>query len=430
MKKSFIEELKWRGMLHDMMPGTEEQLNKEVTTAYIGFDPTAPSLHIGNLATIMLLKHFQLAGHKPIALVGGATAMIGDPSGKSAERAFLSEETIRYNEQCIQQQLAKFLDFDAGSCSAELLNNYDWFKEIGFLQFLRDVGKHITVNYMMAKDSVKNRMETGISYTEFTYQLMQGYDFLYLYQNKNCKLQMGGSDQWGNITTGTELIRRIAGDEAYALTTPLITKADGTKFGKSEGGENIWLDPKMTSPYKFYQFWINVSDEDAERLIKVFSLKEREEIEALIEQHKQVPHLRVLQNTLAEELTERIHSRQELEKAQAATEIFFKKDAVEALKKIDEQTLLEIFEGVPQVSISRGEYQACENITDLLSTVTQSGIFKSKSEARKAIQSNSVSINKEKVSDPQAKPQFELLQGHYLLVQHGKKKYYLVRVND
>ncbi|GIV38441.1 MAG: tyrosine--tRNA ligase [Thermonema sp.] len=430
MKKSFIEELKWRGMLHDMMPGTEEQLNKEVTTAYIGFDPTAPSLHIGNLATIMLLKHFQLAGHKPIALVGGATAMIGDPSGKNAERAFLSEETIRYNEQCIQQQLAKFLDFDAGECSAELLNNYDWFKAIGFLQFLRDVGKHITVNYMMAKDSVKNRMETGISYTEFTYQLMQGYDFLYLYQNKNCKLQMGGSDQWGNITTGTELIRRIAGSEAYALTTPLITKADGTKFGKSEGGENIWLDPKMTSPYKFYQFWINVSDEDAERLIKVFSLKEREEIEALIEQHRQVPHLRVLQNTLAEELTERIHSRQELEKAQAATEIFFKKDAVEALKKIDEQTLLEIFEGVPQVSISRGEYQACESITDLLSTVTQGSIFKSKSEARKAIQANSVSINKEKVSDPQAKPQFELLQGHYLLVQHGKKKYYLVRVND
>lgn len=430
MKKSFIEELRWRGMIHDIMPGTDQQLESETTIAYIGFDPTAPSLHIGNLATIMLLVHLQHAGHKPIALVGGATAMIGDPTGKSSERAFLAEEVIRYNEQCIQRQLEKFLDFDPGPYAAEMLNNYDWFCNMGFLYFLREVGKHMTINYMMAKDSVRSRLETGISYTEFTYQLMQAYDYLHLYRSRGCRLQMGGSDQWGNITAGTELIRRIEGGQAYALTTPLLTKADGTKFGKSEAGENIWLDPSMTSPYRFYQFWMNVSDEDATRLIKVYSLKAKQEIEDLIHQHYQRPHERLLQQAIADELTQRVHSTDALQKAKAATDIFFKKDAIEALRSIDEQTLLQVFEGVPQVHISRTEYMNTTTLTDLLSTTTKGLIFPSKSEARKAIQANSVSINKQKVTNPNMPPHFELLQEHYLLVQHGKKQYFLVRIED
>ena len=426
---NFLEELRWRGMLHDMMPGTEETLAKSMTAGYIGFDPTASSLHLGNLATIMLLVHFQRAGHKPIALVGGATGMIGDPSGKSAERQFLSEETLAHNQAAIKKQLEKFLDFDCGAHAAEMVNNYDWFKEIGFLQFLREAGKHLTVNYMMAKDSVKNRLGEGggISFTEFSYQLLQGYDFYHLYTHKNCRLQMGGSDQWGNITTGTELIRRKAAGEAYALTTPLLTKADGSKFGKSEGG-NIWLDASMTSPYKFYQFLLNQKDEDMPRLIRVFSLKSRTEIEALEAQHQAAPHERHLQKALAEELTLRIHSQEGLENAQQASLILFGKEVVEALRQISEATLLEVFEGVPQVEISKEAYQSCENVTDLLSVATEGQIFKSKGEARKAIQNNAVSVNKSKVSDPQQSADFELLQHKYLLAQNGKKQYYLIKV--
>lgn len=425
MRMNFIEELRWRGMLHDYMPDTEKLLENP-TAGYIGFDPTASSLHIGNLATIMLLVHFQRVGHKPFALVGGATGMIGDPSGKSEERKFLDEETLQKNQEGIRKQLQKFLDFQ-GSNAAEMVNNYDWFKEMGFLEFLRKVGKHITVNYMMAKDSVKNRLGEGggISFTEFSYQLLQGFDFYWLYKHKNVKLQMGGSDQWGNITTGTELIRRIEGGEAYALTTPLLTKADGSKFGKSESG-NVWLDASMTSPYKFYQFFINQADADMPRLIRVFSLKTQNEIEILENEHSQSPEKRILQKALAQELTERIHSSHDLQNAIRASNILFGKDAVEDLKKLDEKTLLEVFEGVPQVKISKDKRSECKNVVDFLA---EAGVFSSKGETRKAIQNNAVSINKIKITSPEATPtDFELLQGKYILAQKGKTNYVLIQV--
>ena len=440
MNKNFIEELRWRGMLQDAMPGTEKQLLKEMTAGYIGFDPTAKSLHIGNLATIMLLKHFQLAGHKPFALVGGATGMIGDPSGKAAERDFLSEETLRYNQDCIGKQLAKFLDFDCGENSAEMVNNYDWFKDFSFLGFLREAGKHLTVNYMMAKDSVKKRLETGISFTEFSYQLLQGYDFYWLYKNKNVRLQMGGSDQWGNITTGTELIRRkestmdIAGndeaadDKAFALTTPLITKSDGTKFGKSESG-NVWLDASMTSPYQFYQFWINVADDESSKLLRVFTLLSQEEIEKLEAEHAEAPHLRIMQKALAKEVTSRVHSENDYENAVKASEVLYGKATLETLQSLDEATFTSIFEGVPQTEISEEEWKTCPNVTDLLSIVTKNEIYTSKGEARRAIQGNAVSINKVRISDMnQTLEGVSLLQGKYLLISKGKKNH-IVKVN-
>lgn len=427
MMKDFIEELRWRGMIHDMMPGTEEQLKKEMTTAYIGFDPTAKSLHIGNLATIMLLKHFQLAGHKPIALVGGATGMIGDPSFKADERKFLDEGTLQENLEGIKKQLSRFLDFNSGANSAEIVNNYDWMKDFSFLGFLRDAGKHITVNYMMAKDSVKKRLETGLSFTEFSYQLLQGYDFYHLYMHKNVKLQMGGSDQWGNITTGTEYIRRKAAGEAFALTTPLVTKADGTKFGKSEGG-NVWLDPEMTSPYKFYQFWLNVSDEDAPKLIRVFTLLSRKEIENLEAEHAHAPHLRVLQKALAKDITIRVHSEEDYKTAVKASELLFGKSTTEDLESIDEKTLLSVFEGVPQVEVTKEALQSVENITEFLAETTKGEIFPSKGEARKMIQGGGVSVNKEKVLATDRKVDYRLLQDKYLLVQKGKKNYFLIKI--
>lgn len=436
MQKNFIDELRWRGMLHDMMPGTEEQLQKEVTSAYIGFDPTASSLHIGNLATIMLLKHFQLAGHKPFALVGGATGMIGDPSGKAAEREFLSEETLRYNQECIKKQLAKFLDFDCGENSAELVNNYDWFKEFSFLGFLRDAGKHLSVNYMMSKDSVKKRLETGISFTEFSYQLLQGYDFYWLFKNKNVRLQMGGSDQWGNITTGTEIIRRkdaghdnVETDEpqhkAYALTTPLVTKADGTKFGKSESG-NVWLDPAMTSPYQFYQFWLNANDADCHRLLRVFTLYTQAEIEALEAEHAEAPHLRIMQKALAKDVTTRVHSLNDYEIAVKASEILFGKGTFEVLEGMSNQDILSVFDGVPQTTISRAAYLECPNIIDLVSVTTNNEIYASKGEARRAIQGNAVSVNKNKIADPNQEVSFSLLNEKFLLIGKGKKNHLLI----
>ncbi|MGD1841130.1 MAG: tyrosine--tRNA ligase [Thermonemataceae bacterium] len=425
--KNFVEELRWRGMLHDMMPETEAQLQKEMTAGNIGFDPTAASLHIGNLATIMLLVHFQKAGHKPFALVGGATGMIGDPSGKSAERQFLSVETLQHNQACIKQQLEKFLDFDAGANAAEMVNNYDWFQEIKFLDFLRDVGKRLTVNYMMAKDSVKNRLTegSGISFTEFSYQLLQGYDFYHLYKHHNCKLQMGGSDQWGNITTGTELIRRIDEGKAYALTCPLLTKADGTKFGKSEQG-NVWLDASMTSPYKFYQFWLNVDDKDLGKLLRVFSLKEKEAIEALETENSTNPN--ALKRALAEELTARIHGEENLAAVVKASSILFSKDALDTIKTIDEALLLEAFDEEPQIELSKSVLQNVENITDFLSSTTQNLIFSSKGEVRRAIQNNAVSINKVKVKDPNQAVDFELLRDKYIIAQNGKRKHYLIKV--
>jgi tyrosyl-tRNA synthetase len=426
--KNFVEELKWRGMVHDIMPGTEEQLNKELTSGYIGFDPTAASLTVGNLVAIMTLVHFQNAGHKPVALVGGATGMIGDPSGKSEERKLLLEETLKYNQECIKKQLSKFLNFDSGENSAELVNNYDWFKNFGFIEFLRDVGKHLTVNYMMSKDSVKKRLETGISFTEFSYQLLQGYDYLHLYKEKKCRLQMGGSDQWGNITAGTELIRRMDGGEAFALTVPLMTKSDGTKFGKSEGG-NVWLDPAMTSPYKFYQFWLNLSDEEAIKFIKIFTLLSKEEIESIEKEHAAAPHERALQKALSKDITIRVHSEEEYNTAVQASEILFGKSTTEDLKSLSEATLLSVFEGVPQVEISLSDFKTIGNVTDLLSVATQSVIFPSKGEARKMITSGGVSINKDKLSGPEQKVEFELLLKKYLLVQKGKKNYYLVKVN-
>ncbi len=432
MKTDFIEELRWRGMLHDMMPGTDEQLKKEMTSGYIGFDPTASSLHIGNLATIMLLVHFQRAGHKPYALVGGATGMIGDPSFKASERSFLDEETLRINQEGIRKQLEQFLDFDCGENSAEMVNNYDWFKDIGFLQFLREAGKFLSVNYMMSKDSVKKRLETGISFTEFSYQLLQGYDFYHLYKNKNVRLQMGGSDQWGNITTGTEIIRRKEGDEegyfkAYALTTPLLTKADGSKFGKSEGG-NIWLDASRTSPFEFYQFWLNQSDEDSPRFLRVFSFKNQQEILALEQSHAEAPHLRIMQKALAEELTIRIHSERAFQLVIKASEVLFGKATLDTLQSIELDEFDTIFDGVPQTEISRQEWNDCTNITDLISTVTKSKVYASKGEARRAIQQNAVSVNKTKVSSAeQPLVDFELLQDRFILISKGKKNH-LIRV--
>lgn len=425
--KDFVAELKWRGMVHDLTPGVDEQLNSGMTTAYIGFDPTADSLHIGNLVQIMTLTHLQQCGHKPIALVGGATGMVGDPSGKSAERNLLDEETLRHNLACVKAQLEKFLIFE-GKNAAEVVNNYDWFKTYGFLDFIREVGKHITVNYMLAKDSVKNRIETGMSFTEFSYQLVQGYDFYWLWKNKGVKLQLGGSDQWGNIVTGTELIRRMAQGDAYAMTTPLITKADGTKFGKSEGG-NVWLDPEKTSPYKFYQYWINSSDEDVVKYIKIFSVKEQKEIDALINQHEEAPHLRTLQKALADEVTERVHSKADLDTAIRASSILFGSSTTEDLASLDEKTLLQIFEGVPQTEISKEALSdETKNVTDLLSELTIGIIFPSKGEARKMIQGGGVSINKVKITSQDQKITFDLLRGKYLLAQKGKKNYYLIKV--
>jgi tyrosyl-tRNA synthetase len=422
----FVDELRWRGMVYDMMPGTEEQLNKEMTTGYIGFDPTADSLHIGNLLPIMLLVHFQRAGHKPLALVGGATGMVGDPSGKSEERKFLDEDTLRYNLSCQRKQLEKFLNFNCGDNSAEIVNNYDWFREFTFLDFLRDVGKHLTVNYMMTKDSVKKRLETGISFTEFSYQLVQGYDYYYLYRHKNCRLQMGGSDQWGNIVTGTELIRRKDGGEAFALTCPLVTRTDGGKFGKSEKG-NVWLDPARTSPYAFYQFWMNVSDEDAEKFIRLFTLLNKDEIDQLIEEHRKAAHLRLLQRKLAGEVTLMVHSKEGLETAIEASEILFGKGTTETLKKLDERTFLSVFEGVPIFSIEKELLDSKINIVDLLGEIT--GIFPSKGEAKRMIKGGGVSVNKGRVEDESNSVSSEdLLNRKYILIQKGKKNYYLITI--
>jgi tyrosyl-tRNA synthetase len=423
----FVDELAWRGLIHDIMPGTAEQLKKEFTKGYIGFDPTADSLHIGSLVPIMLLVHLQRAGHKPIALVGGATGMVGDPSGRSSERQLLSVDQIQANLDGQKKQLENFLDFNCGKSSAEIVNNYDWFKAYNVLDFIRDVGKHITVNYMLAKESVKKRLETGMSFTEFSYQLIQGYDFYWLYKNMGVKLQMGGSDQWGNIVTGTELIRRMDSGEAYALTAPLVKKADGSKFGKSEG-ENIWLDPERTTPYKFYQYWLNSSDEDASNYIRIFTLLEKEEIENLEKEHKEAPHLRILQKTLAEDLTTRVHSKQELDSALKASNILFGKSTTDQLKEIDEKTLLSVFEGVPQCIINKNDFDNTDDITSLLSVTTNGVIFQSKGEARRMIKGGGVSVNKEKIPDPDQKSNFALLNDKYLLVQKGKKNYYLVIV--
>jgi len=423
----FIDELTWRGLIHDMMPGTRELLDKGPISGYIGFDPTANSLHIGNLVPITLLMHFQRCGHKPYALVGGATGMVGDPSGKSEERNLLDEETLRYNESCIKKQLEKFLDFESGSNSAEIVNNYDWFKDMNFLDFIRDVGKHITVSYMMAKDSVKNRLETGISFTEFSYQLVQGYDFYHLHKNHNCMIQMGGSDQWGNIVTGSELIRRMSNGESYALTNPLVTKSDGSKFGKTEKG-NVWLDPKKTSPYQFYQFWLNSSDEDAGKFIRIFSLLDEESINDIELQHQQDPPQRLLQKALSKDITIRVHSEQDYNNSVEASQILFGKSTADKLKTLDETLLLSVMEGVPQMNISKDELNDGTGIIELISEKT--GIFKSKGEARKMINGGGVSINKEKVIDPMAKVFKEnLLNNRYLLVQKGKKQYYLLVAN-
>jgi len=422
---NFVEELRWRGLMHDIMPGTEELLNKEQVTGYVGFDPTADSLHIGNLVPITQLMLFQRAGHKPVALVGGATGMVGDPSGKSDERKLLDEATIQHNIDCQKKQLEKFIDFGDRENSAQLVNNYDWFKNWSFLGFIRDVGKHITVSYMMGKDSVRNRLESGgISFTEFSYQLVQGYDFLHLYRELGCKLQMGGSDQWGNITTGTELIRRMEAGEAFALTAPLVTKSDGTKFGKSEDG-NVWLDPKKTSPYKFYQFWLNVADEDAIKFIKIYSLKSRQEIERIIQESVGNEHLRIVQKALAEEMTLRVHSQQDLDMAIKATQIFFGNGSAEDLLGLDLATLEASLEGMERFEVSKVDLNHGIPILDLLAMNTS--IFPSKGEARKMIQSNGFAFNKSKESDPNAIIATEkLLHGKYLIAQKGKKQYYLI----
>lgn len=427
-RKNFVQELEWRGMIHTIMPGAEEQLEKEMTTAYLGIDPTADSLHIGHLVGVMILKHFQMCGHRPVVLVGGATGMIGDPSGKSQERNLLNEQTLRHNQEAIKAQLSHLIDFDSDAENAALLvNNYDWLKEFSFLDFAREIGKCITVNYMMAKDSVKKRFNgegDGMSFTEFTYQLLQGYDFLHLYQTLNCKIQLGGADQWGNITTGTELIRRKLGAEndAYAITCPLITKADGTKFGKTESG-NVWLSAKYTSPYKFYQFWLNVSDEDAKRYIKIFTLLDQKTIEALIAEHETAPHLRVLQKRLAEEVTTMIHSREEYEKALEASQILFGNATADALRELDEQTLLQVCESVPHFTVKKEEL-GCSFI-DLCAEKTN--IFPSKAECRKMIQGGGVSVNKEKVTDIQhTTSEKDVINGKYILVQKGKKNYFLI----
>jgi len=422
--KNFVEELRWRGMIHDIMPGTEEQLMKEMTPAYVGIDPTADSLHIGHLVSVMMLKHLQVAGHKPILVIGGATGMVGDPSGKSEERNLLDENTLRHNQECLRQQLVRFLDFDAQHPNhAEIVNNYDWTREFTFLGFLRDVGKHISVNYMMAKDSVKKRLETGLSFTEFSYQLLQGYDFLWLYRNMGCRLQMGGSDQWGNIVTGTELIRRMEQGEAYALTCPLITKSDGGKFGKTEEG-NVWLDPERTSPYKFYQFWLNVSDADAEKYIRIFTLLGREEIESLISEHAAKPHERHLQKRLAAEVTTMVHGEAALGKAINASDILFGKGTTENLQQLDEETFLSVFEGVPQFEVPGSDLNQGIGIIELLAEHSQ--VFASKGEARRALKENAISVNKTKITEHFSANHTHLLNGKYILIQRGKKNYYLI----
>ncbi len=426
---NFVEELKWRGMIHDIMPGTEELMKKEVVTAYVGIDPTADSLHIGHLVSVMMLKHLQLCGHRPVALVGGATGMIGDPSGKSQERNLLDEPTLRHNQDCIKNQLARFLDFSSDKSNGALLvNNYDWMKQFSFLEFIRDIGKHITVNYMMAKDSVKKRINAengvGLSFTEFTYQLVQGTDFLHLYETLGCKLQMGGSDQWGNITTGTELIRRKTGGEAFALTCPLITKADGGKFGKTEQG-NVWLDAKLTSPYKFYQFWLNTSDSDAERYIKIFTILDKQTIDSLIEKHKQAPHERELQKQLAREVTVMVHSQADYDAAVEASQILFGNATGQALAKLDEDTFLAVFEGVPAFNIDKNKLAAGINIIDLLTE--HAAVFPSKGELRRTLQGGGLSINKEKTSSADTVINTgNLINNKYLLIQKGKKNYFLL----
>ena len=426
--KNFVEELKWRGMLHDAMPGTEEHLLSEMQSAYLGIDPTADSLHIGHLVGVMMLRHFQLAGHKPFALVGGATGMIGDPSGKSAERNLLDEKTLRHNQEALKKQLSKFLEFESNAPNAAILvNNYDWMKDFTFLDFIRDIGKHITVNYMMAKDSVKKRLSVeakeGMSFTEFTYQLVQGYDFLYLYKNHKCTLQMGGSDQWGNITTGTELIRRIGGGKGYALTCPLITKADGTKFGKTESG-NVWLDPKRTSPYKFYQYWLNTSDEDAEKYIKIFTFLTKETIEQLVSEHQEAPHLRQLQKRLAEEITTMVHSKEDLDSAVKASSILFGRSTSEDLKQLDAPTFLDVFDGVPQKELSIEEL---ENGLDMIGALAaKTGFLASNGEARRELKQNSISVNKEKVKEDYVITKADLINGQFVLLQRGKKNYFVL----
>ena len=425
--KNFVEELKWRGLLHDIMPGTEEQLTKERTSAYIGFDPTADSLHIGSLVQILILKHFQLCGHKPIALVGGATGMVGDPSGKSAERNLLDEETLNKNIKGVQGQLERFLDFSDAENGAELVNNYDWMKEISLIDFVRDTGKHITVNYMMAKDSVKKRISgensEGMSFTEFTYQLFQGYDFYHLYKEKNCLLQMGGSDQWGNITTGTELIRRKAQGKAYAITVPLVTKADGTKFGKTEGG-NVWLDAERTSPYKFYQYWLNSSDADAEKYIKIFTFLDKETIDALIAEHQEAPHMRILQKRIGEEVTILTHGTAAYDNAIKASNILFGKSTSDDLKTLDEQTFLDVFEGVPQAEISRKQI---EDGFEIVPAFADTEFLKSNGEVRRALKENSISVNKNKVKEDFVITPNDLIADKYVLLQRGKKSYYLLK---
>ncbi len=428
--QNFVEELQWRGMVHDVMPDTEAHLLEQMRAAYIGFDPTADSLHIGNLVPIMLLAFYQRCGHKPVALVGGATGMIGDPSGKSSERNLLDEATLRHNQECVRNQLSQFLDFSSGAENeAVIVNNYDWMKEFSFLDFIRDVGKHITVNYMMAKDSVKSRLTgdnvDGMSFTEFTYQLVQGYDFLHLYKNHNCSLQMGGSDQWGNITTGTELIRRIGGGKGYALTCPLITKSDGSKFGKSEGG-NVWLDAKRTSPYKFYQYWLNTSDEDAEKYIKIFTFLDKNTIENLVEEHKEAPHLRVLQKRLGQEVTITVHSEEDYQKALKASAILFGKSTSDDLKELDEQTFLDVFEGVPQAEIS---IDALDEGLDIIGALAEkTGFLKSNGEARRALKENSISVNREKVADGHHLKTSDLINDQFILLQRGKKNYFILKI--
>ena len=431
MEKNFVEELQWRGMVHDIMPGAEDHLMEGMQAAYVGIDPTADSLHIGHLVSVMMLRHFQLSGHKPFALVGGATGMIGDPSGKSAERNLLDEATLRHNQEAIKSQLGRFLDFESNAPNAAVLvNNYDWMKDFSFLDFIRDVGKHITVNYMMAKDSVKKRLSSdakeGMSFTEFTYQLVQGYDFLYLFQNHNCTIQMGGSDQWGNITTGTELIRRIGGGKGFALTCPLITKADGTKFGKTEGG-NVWLDAERTSPYKFYQYWLNTSDEDAEKYIKIFTFLTQDEIRDLVETHKAEPHLRTLQKKLAEEITTMVHSKEELDNAIKASSILFGKSTSEDLMQLDAKTFLDVFEGVPQAEISKSDLESGLDMIGALAAKT--GFLGSNGEARRELKQNSISVNKQKVKEDHQITTSDLINDKFVLLQRGKKNYFVLVVN-
>ena len=429
MIKNFVEELTWRGMIHTVMPGADEHLMETMRSAYVGFDPTADSLHIGNLVPIMLLAHYQRCGHKPVALVGGATGMIGDPSGKSNERNLLDEKTLRYNQEAIKKQLAHFLDFESDTKNAAILvNNYDWMKDFSFLEFIRDVGKHITVNYMMAKDSVKNRISSdsseGMSFTEFTYQLVQGYDFLHLYKEKDCTIQMGGSDQWGNITTGAELIRRIVGGKGFAITCPLITKSDGSKFGKSEGG-NVWLDANRTSPYKFYQYWLNSSDEDAEKYIKIFTFLEEDDINLLIREHQEAPHLRVLQKRLAEEITKMVHSQEDLDNAIKASNILFGKSTSKDLKQLNEQTFLDVFDGVPQTEVVQSDI---EKGLDIIAALAEKGGFlKSNGEARRALKENSISVNKEKVKDDYKITSEDLINNKFVLLQRGKKSYFILK---